>query len=75
MIHYPNDKSQYSKHPQPRCTHQLLLKKPFSLPFSFIKYFSEPLFRKVALIVKIKKCESPLIYKEGDYVSGGGYWL
>lgn len=26
-------------------------------------------------MVKIKKCESPLIYKEGDYVSGGGYWL
>ena len=29
----------------------------------------------MALIVKIKKCESPLIYKEGDHVSGGGYWL
>ena len=26
-------------------------------------------------MVKIKKCESPLIYKEGDHVSGGGYWL
>lgn len=26
-------------------------------------------------MVKIKKCESPLIYKEGDYVSSRGYWL
>jgi hypothetical protein len=26
-------------------------------------------------MVKIKKCESPLIIRRGDYVSSRGYWL